>query len=73
MLSPITAIIKSFVFSVLNSFLGDTYKKREWNRECRQKVLLLGVLRFEQFFGDAYKKSKKIRPTEMLVLLLCLG
>ena len=29
MLSPITAIIKSFVFSVLNSFLSDTYKKED--------------------------------------------
>ena len=27
MLFPITATIKSFVFFVLNSFLGDTYKK----------------------------------------------
>ena len=26
--------------------------------------------RFGQCFGDAYKKSKKIRPTELLVLLL---
>lgn len=33
-------------------------------------------LRFEHFLGDAYKKRvdtrKKIRPTDMLVLLLCL-
>ena len=29
MLSPITAIIKSFVFSVLNTFFGDTNKKED--------------------------------------------
>ena len=28
MLFPITATIKSFVFSVLNTFFGDAYKKR---------------------------------------------
>ena len=70
-LFPITATIKSFVFSVLNSFLGDTYKKREWNRDSRRKCES-SCSSFWTFFWviliKRVDKRKKIRPTEMLVL-----
>ena len=47
MLFPITATIKSFVFFVLNSFLGDTYKKEsgiEKENKTNRNVGLIVVL-----------------------------
>lgn len=55
MLFPITATIKSFVFFVLNSFFGNTYKKDD-GMEIVGESATPRVLRFEHFFGDAYKK-----------------
>jgi len=57
----------------LNSFFGDTYKKRGWNREDRGKCESSGFFVLNSFLEILIKrvnKRKKIRPTEMLVLLL---
>ena len=57
MLFPITATIKSFVFSVLNSFFGNTYKKRGWNGDSRRKCEFSGFSVLNTFLGGTYKRG----------------
>lgn len=62
-LFPITATIKSFVFSVLSSFLGDTYKKEsgiEKENKTNRNVGLIVVLMIIKYGSDRTLDTKRI-------------
>ena len=56
MLAPIANTMESSGFSVLNTFLSDTYEIRGWNGEDKRKCYSSGFFVLNTFFGDAYKK-----------------